>query len=94
MIVVDIKMWPKGDETKAYPLGRMFIWNKGSGTAKKADYGFAVRRKGKLDICDNLPVELQGGNTHVGTVEGHRRNDLVIWVLIMKCLKKIYDKEG
>lgn len=97
MIVVKIEMWPKGDEKKAYPLGRMFIWNKGrskGSTDAKANYGFAIRRKNQLEVNDILPLEHQTGNTHLGEIKDHRRNDLVIWVLVMKCLKQIYDKKG
>lgn len=37
MIVVKLEMWPKGDESRKYELGRTYIYNAG-GTTKRGDY--------------------------------------------------------
>lgn len=39
MIVVTIDLWPHGDATRARRLGRGYIWNDGTGTATRGNYG-------------------------------------------------------
>jgi hypothetical protein len=84
MIVVKLEMWPFGDESKAYPLGRTYIWNKGSGTQERGDYGVAVAKKGGVDRMNPL---------RSGTIENYPRLSYSVWRLIIRALKSAFPEE-
>ena len=70
MIVVTVDMWPQGDETKKYRLGRTYIWNTNcSSDLKRADYGVAVMRKG----MESESPQVEGAVTRHAEVKGYPR---------------------
>lgn len=90
MIVIKIEMWPLGVKAKMYPLGRMYIWNKGTNTAangKRGDYGFAIMRKNKLE-------RVPGKNSTVaeGNIENWPRLSYSVWMLVAKALEIAFKK--
>lgn len=91
MIVVKVEMWPQGDESRKYPLGRTYIYNAG-GTAKRADYEVRVCRKGSYDV---RPRDLVEGNgfTRVGNVKDWPRKSYNIWRLILRALRSAFPEE-
>jgi hypothetical protein len=94
MIVVKIEMWPRGDESQMYELGRTYIYNAGGSrtSTKKADYEVRVCRKGKYDFTLH---DLQSGTGFVrrGRVEGYPRLAYNIWRLILRALKAAFPEE-
>jgi hypothetical protein len=84
VIVVKLEMWPFGDETKAYPLGRTYIWNTGSGGTKIGNYAAAVCKKGSVDRSKPL---------RTGFVDEYPRLSYNVWRLIIRALKSAFPEE-
>lgn len=89
MLVIKIEMWPFGEESKSYPIGRMYIWNKGTAhkqsDGKRGDYGFCIMRKDKVDLhrqdVDETDVVASGN------VDNWPRLSYSVWKLVAKCLE-------
>lgn len=84
MIVVKLEMWPHGDESQMYELGRTYIYNVG-GTVKRRDYEVRVCRKGHYDVS---PTQLADGEgfTRTGSVKDFPSLSYNVWRLILRCL--------
>jgi hypothetical protein len=94
MIVIKLEMWPHGDESKAYELGRTYIANVG-GTPERGDYRAAVCRKGKSNIPWGRDSE---GNpnpppTRIGHVHDYPRQSYNVWRLVIRALLDCFPEE-
>jgi hypothetical protein len=93
MIVVKIEMWPKGDESKKYEIGRTFIYNAG-GTLTRANYEVRVCRKGGLNKAPSVSDLHSGeGFARTGRVEGYPRLSYNVWRLILRALRSCFPEE-
>lgn len=77
MVVVKIEMWPRGDESKKYPLAEMHIANVG-GNASSGDYEFVAYGKGG---------QRWPGQRGTGRIERFPRKRLMAFDLLFRCLK-------
>lgn len=91
MIVVNIEMWPRGDESKKYSIGKMFIWNRGNiklhqeTNGTRGDYEFELLRRDKVDVPHN---ETETKDiTARGRIENWPKRSYTIWKLIKRCLE-------
>lgn len=73
MIVIKIEMWPKGEKSKAYPLGVMAIANEG-GSLSVGNYSF-------------IATDRAGRPWKEGKLEGFPRKRLGAYDLIFRCLR-------
>lgn len=48
MIVVKMELWPRGDKTRARPLGELVICNDGTGTPAQGNYTVEAKHAGKF----------------------------------------------
>jgi hypothetical protein len=87
VIVVTLDMWPYGDRSRSYRLGRTFIWNKG-GTRERGDYGVAVMQKG-----EDEPPNQGGRGCRSGEVLNYPRLSYNVWRLILRALRSAFPEE-
>lgn len=94
MIVVRLEMWPKGDESRKYELGRTYIYNAGGpGTStRRGNYEVRVCRKGSYEIDHGRLVSGEGF-TRTARVLGYPRQAYNIWRLIIKALRLAFPEE-
>lgn len=94
MIVVKLEMWPKGDESKKYELGRTYIFNAG-GTAQRGDYEVRVCRKSREGNYEKTARQLVEGKgfTRTGRLENHPRQSYNVWRLIIRALRSAFPEE-
>lgn len=92
MIVVKVEMWPGGDESKRYELGRTYIYNDGGGTGKRGNYEVRVCRKGSF-TPDARKIVSGKGFTRTGRVDNWPRKSYNIWRLILRCLMSAFPEE-
>ena len=90
MIVVKLEMWPGGDESRMYELGRTYIYNDGAGSARRGNYEVRVCRKHKDYEGTHRNVATGKGFTRTGRVEGWPRKSYNIWLLILRCLRAAF----
>lgn len=76
MIVVTVKLWPKGDRTRERVLGELEIANDGTGTLEVGNYRGLLR------------AEYTGPAGRPGQVRGFRRRRQSVWTLIGAFLKQ------
>lgn len=82
MIVVNIEVWPRGDESKKYPIAKAFIANEGTTTEKTAgEYGSYTAKFMQSEQFNPHKVWKVGVADRV-----HRRNRGV-WDILYLCLK-------
>lgn len=79
MIVIKVEMWPLGDESKAYEIGRGVIANDGTGTDERGNYDVRLL---KSDVYAKRP-----GVWKKGRVEGFPRRVLGPWDLLFRALR-------
>lgn len=92
MIVVKTEMWPGGDESKKYDLGRTYIYNSG-GDNKKGDYQVRVCRKG--DYAPSKEKIIDGkGCTRTGEVFKYPRLAYNMWRLVIRSLLSAFPEEN
>lgn len=91
MIVIKLEMWPKGDESKAYTLGRTYLWNDGTGGIKRRNYEVAVRRKGQEVL--RVGQHPRDGALRQGTVRDYPAPSYNIWRLVIRALKDAFPEE-
>ena len=95
MIVIKVEMWPAGVEEDAYPLGRMYIWNKANkllhmqSKGKRGDYSFVVMKKNKATMPHNEVEEID--TTANGEVDNWPRLSYSVWKLVLNCLKQAFE---
>lgn len=94
MVVVKLEMWPEGDESKAYTLGRTYIWNETdeaehAANPNRGDYGVAVMRKGREEESQYLV----GNIVRSGSVKNYPRLSYNVWRLIIRALKAAFPEE-
>lgn len=92
MIVVKLEMWPGGDETRKYDLGRTYVWNDATITnvdPKRGNYEAAVMRRGVTTI-----PQRGGAVTKAVKVENYPRLSYNVWVLIYRVLAKAFDPKA
>jgi len=92
MIVVKVEMWPKGDESKAYEIGRTYIYNAG-GSLIRGDYEARVCRKAKTFVYEPRKVVSGDGFSRTGRVEGYPRLSYNIWRLVLRALRACFPEE-
>jgi hypothetical protein len=92
MIVVTLDMWPQGDKSRKYRLGRTYIYNRGEHTSEKlGNYNVIVAKKGRED------EELYGASRNVcrrGEVTNYPRLSYNVWRLITRALKSAFPEEA
>ena len=85
MIVIKLEMWPRGDESKKYPLGQAYVWNDGTVSDRsRGNYGVAVCRKVSTDRLKPL---------RRGEVSNYPRLSYNIWRLILRALMSAFPEE-
>jgi len=84
MVVVKIEMWPHGDESKAYPLGKIEIANDGTGDAQSGNYDVTAFHAGIFYGKRREPYK-------TGRVVGFLRR-LSPYALLAKALKAIGER--
>lgn len=91
MIVVKLEMWPKGDESRKYELGRTYIYNDGTGGGKRGNYEVRVCRKNK-EGYDLTSREISAGEkcTRKARLENWPRNSYNVWRLILQALRSAF----
>lgn len=83
MIVVNIEMWPKGDESKKRPIGRIVIINEGSGDVHNGNYNAILEKTAEYAAPENV-----GKAWKRVTVEGFDRIRRGPYDLLYQVLKK------
>jgi len=92
MIVVKIELWPFGSPLKREELGRMYIANRGDGSAKRGNYDVAVCRKGSRAVPQ--PIDPNGPvTTRVGAVFDYPRQAHNVWRLIARAVLSAFPEE-
>ncbi len=92
MIVVKLELWPRGDESHAKEIGRMYIANDGKGTTDRGDYQVAVCRRNTTDVP--APIDPGGSKaTRTGTVTRYPRLAYNVWRLIARALLSAFPEE-
>lgn len=87
-VTIELESARTGESTV---LGRMYIWNRGDGTAEIGNYGVAVCRKGKYDVPFG---QIPAATTRKGKVLGYPRLAYNVWRLIMRALRDCFPEEG
>lgn len=90
MIVVNLEMWPGGDETKKRLIGRTYIYNCG-GTDERGNYQVRVCKKGKYEPTRDIIAGK--GCTRTGEVFDYPRLSYNVWRLIIRALKSCFTEE-
>lgn len=91
MITVKVELWPRGDESTAREIGRMYIANVG-GTVERGDYEVAVCRRNS----DALPQPINPNGpkpTRSGSVKNYPRLSYNMWRLICRALASSFPEE-
>ena len=78
MIVINVELWPHGDEKKKKSLGTMVIKNDGTGTNDRGNYEFSLRGKGGRPMAS-------------GGILDWPRNRFHVWQLIHRVLSIKYN---
>ncbi len=95
MIVVSIDMWPLGNESAQYPLGRMYIVNQESTSTRnpnRGDYLAAVCRRGSRDLPQ--PIDPDGPqSTRAGVISDYPRLSYNVWRLISRAMHVTFPEE-
>lgn len=92
MIVVKLEMWPYGDESRKYDLGRTYIANVG-GDAERGEYDAAVCRRGTTAVPS--PVDPDGPKpTRSSHVSNYPRLAYNVWRLIIRALLGAFPEEA
>ena len=89
MIVLKLEMWPRGDETKMYPLGMTVICNVG-GHYNRHNYNVFVGRKKKttFDSKDVIESPIRRGFVH-----RYPHMSYNVWRLVIRALKSAFPEE-
>lgn len=81
MLRVIIELWPHGSFEHKRTLAVMDIFNDGSGTETRGNYGYRVYRKGTADgFVSRMPV------SHSGRVTNYPRKSYPVWILLKRVL--------
>jgi hypothetical protein len=88
-------MWPKGDESLKYELGRTYIFNAG-GSPAKADYQVRVCRKSPKKEYDADPRDIVSGRgfLRLGTIRNFPRKSYNVWRLVLRSLRAAFPEDG
>ena len=92
MLIVTIQL-ANSSKKVTTTIGRLFIWNDGTGDVLKANYQAVVRKPG----CEELTVGdgLTGpGTARKGTVLNFPKQSMNIWRLVLRALKSCYPEEN
>jgi len=82
MIVIKIELWPKGFESRARELGKMYIANTGElGNGKRGNYHVRLFRKGTNTV------------QREGSVENFPRHSYSVWRLVSRAIKSVFPEE-
>jgi len=82
MIVIKIELWPKGFESKARELGRMYVANTGElGNGKRGNYHVRLLRKGTTTV------------QREGNVDDFPRLSYSVWRLVLRAIKSVFPEE-
>lgn len=79
VLVVTVKIWPKGNPEFEYTLGTAYIRNDGTGSPSKGNYTY--------DIVGRGESTLNGG---AGRIEGFPRKRLIAWELVHRVLDQFH----
>lgn len=91
MLCVKVEMWPRGDESKKYEIGRTYIANVG-GDVERGDYQVAVCRKGTTAVP--APINPNGPEaTRTFEVKDYPRLAYNMWRLIIRSLRGSFPEE-
>lgn len=91
MIVLIAQMWPKGDASSAYEIGRAYVANVG-GTATRGDYQVAVCRRGSDAVP--APINPTGPKaTRSGEIRSYPRLAYNQWRLQIRALLACFPEE-
>lgn len=85
-------MWPGGNESNKYELGRTYIHNIG-GTQKSGDYHVRVCRKGDFEPSEQKIVHGEGC-TRTGEVLKYPRLAYNMWRLVIRSLLSAFPEEN
>lgn len=76
---------------KTSVIGRMHVWNDGTGTPSRGNYQVGVRRRGAEEL---QPGEHPKQNcTRHGEVKNYPRLSYNVWRLILRALKSAFPEE-
>ena len=82
MVVVEVKMWPKGDSSKEYSLGRATISLVGSNeSGTRGDYEYVLYDKA-------------GKYYNGGSIEGFPRKLRLVWDLLYRVLRAEFSRRN
>jgi hypothetical protein len=92
VIVIRAEMWPGGDESRKYELGRTYIYNDGAGGSSRGNYEVRVCRKNKERSYDLTPREIVAAKkcTRTARVDNWPRKSYNVWLLILRCLRSAF----
>lgn len=89
-------MWPLGDASRKYELGRTYIYNVG-GNRAHGDYQVRVCRKNakkNYDIAPRQIVEGGSGFARTGSVVNYPRKSYNVWRLVLRALRNCFPEEA
>lgn len=91
MIVIKLEMWPGGDESEMYPLGRAYIDNISPDYSdpRRGDYRVRICRKGHY----NYMSVSRGKYLRRGEVHDYPRLSYSVWRLIIRALRAAFPEE-
>ncbi len=81
MLVINIQIWPKGDETKAKTIAMAKITNDGTGTKAMGNYTYQL-------WTEHRPLKHGKGRIH-----GFLRNRKNVWHLLFLILKECLEQD-
>ncbi len=82
MIVIKIELWPKGFESKARELGRMYVTNTGGQhDDNRGNYHVRLFRKGSNKV------------QREGHVDNFPRKSYSVWRLVSRAIKSVFPEE-
>lgn len=95
MIVIKLEMWPGGDESRMYELGRTYVFNNGAGTARRRNYEVRVCRKNRNGDYSLTSKQIVAGHrcTRTARVDNWPSESYNIWRLILRCLMSAFPEE-
>ena len=82
MLVINVEIWPFGDQSQAKHLGTMLIANDVSGTEQSGNYKVKIYKR------NHIPLNFISTKYVLRTseVKGFARKRLSVWALICKAL--------
>lgn len=86
MLRIIIELWPQGSYENKRTIGVMDIYNDGSGTERRGNYGYRVfKRRATVDgFSARLPISREG------RIKNYPRKSYSVWILVKRVLQDAF----